>query len=190
MGRAAVPSGASTGNRRNHRAARWRQEPLSGQGRAQGRQKQHQPEISEAVLGWMPLTVFPGQDHSRPRRHRAKKPPGCQRHAGCLDGRGPRCCRRSLPAAVPYFGGMSAHPGDARTHDERGQRRRTPTTTWICRADDHPRGRTFVPRSPLRWGAEFSMHSRKSCTTKGMGVAVGDEGGLPQRRKAEAAISR
>ena len=37
VGRAAVPSGASTGRLRGLRAARRRQEPLPGQGRQQGR---------------------------------------------------------------------------------------------------------------------------------------------------------
>jgi enolase len=51
MGRAAVPSGASTGSPRSHRAARRRQEPLPGQGRAEGVENIN-TEIAKPCWAW------------------------------------------------------------------------------------------------------------------------------------------
>ena len=147
MGRAAVPSGASTGSREAIELRDGDQSRYLGKGVLKAVEHIN-TEISESVLGPGRLRAsLPGQDADRPRRHRQQGAPGCQRHAGGLHGRGPRRGRRGRPAAVPLLR-RHERGADARAHDERGQRRRTrQQQPRPAGTDDHPGGRAELSRS-------------------------------------------
>jgi enolase len=105
MGRAAVPSGASTGSREaielrdGDKSRYW--------ARACSRPSSTSTPKSRSRAGPGRLRAsLPGQDPDRPGRHREQEPPGRQRHAGRLDGRGPRRRRRIGLPLYRYLGGM------------------------------------------------------------------------------------
>ena len=123
MGRAAVPSGASTGSREAIELRDGDKSRYLRQGRAQGRRAhQHRDLRGRAGPGRL-RAGLPGPDADRPRRHRQQGPPGRQRDAGRLDGRGARRRGRKRPAAVPLLR-RHGQDADARADDQRDQRRR------------------------------------------------------------------
>jgi enolase len=103
MGRAAVPSGASTGSREAIELRDGDKARYLGKGVLKAVEHIN-TEISESVLGLDASRAgLPGQDPDRPGRHRQQEPPGRQRHAGREHGGGPRRGRRIRPAAVPLL---------------------------------------------------------------------------------------
>ncbi len=94
-GRAAVPSGASTGDPRGPRAPGWRQGPLPRQGRPQGRRtRQHRYRRDHQGPGRLrPGRRRPG--HAHPGRHAQQGQVGRQRHPGRQPGGGPRAAADS-----------------------------------------------------------------------------------------------
>ena len=126
---------------RSHRAARRRQEPLPGQGRAEGGGAHQHRDLRIRARPGRLRAGLPRQDADRPGRHREQEPPGRQRHAGRVDGRGPRRGRGIGPAAVPLLRRHERHAA-AGADDERHQRRRArQQQPRPAGADDHPRGR-------------------------------------------------
>ena len=148
MGRAAVPSGASTGSREAIELRDGDKTPLPRQGRAQGRRAHQHRNLRSRARPGRQRAGLSRPDADRPGRHREQVAPGRQRHAGRVDGRGPRRRRRSRPAAVPLLWRHGRH-ADAGADDERHQRRRArqqqPRPAGI---HDHPGGRAELSRSP------------------------------------------
>jgi enolase len=147
-------------------------------------------EISESVLGLDAPPSRPSIDKTddRPRRHRQQEPPGRQRHAGRLHGRGPRRRGRTGLPLYRYLGGMG------------GMQLPVPMMNVInggAHANNSLDLQEFmiIPvgapsfREAVRWGAEVFHALKKIIHDKGMSTAVGDEGGFaPSVANHEAAI--
>ena len=106
MGRAAVPSGASTGTREALEMRDGDQERFLGKGVTRAVENV-QGEISEAVIGMEALRqTAPGQPDDRTGRHREQVPPGGQRHPGaCPWPRpGPRPTSWACPCTITSAG--------------------------------------------------------------------------------------
>ncbi len=91
MGRAAVPSGASTGSREAIELRDGDKGRYLGKGVLKA--VEHINTRHRQCRDWPGCcrTSLPRQNHDRAGRHRQQIAPGRQRHAGCVDGRGPRC---------------------------------------------------------------------------------------------------
>jgi hypothetical protein len=189
MGRAAVPSGASTGSREAIELRDGDKARYLGQGRAEGRRAhQHRDQRGGARPGRLGAGL-PRQDADRPRRHRQQEPTGRQRHAGGEHGGGARRGRRksacrctatsaawgacSLPVPMMNVINGGAHANNNLDLQE----------LMII-----PVGApTF--REAVRYGAEVFHALKKIIDGKGMTTAVGDEGGFaPNVASHEAAI--
>src|SRR3990167_7079681 len=187
---------------RGHRAARRRQGPLSGQGRAQGGGAcQHRDQRIGAGAGCQRAGLS-RPDPDRPGRHREQEPAGGQRDAGRQHGGGggARGGRRgggggggaaAEESGLPlyrYFGGSG------------GMSLPVPMMNVInggAHANNSLDLQEFmiIPvgapsfREAVRWGAEVFHALKKIIHDKGMSTAVGDEGGFaPSVENHEAAI--
>ena len=147
MGRAAVPSGASTGSREAIELRDGDTRPLPRQGRAAGSRKRqhrdrrshHRPRRRRAGLH--------RQDADRSRRHRQQVAPRRQRDARGVDGGGQGRGGRSRAAALPLLR-RHGRDGDAGADDERDQRRRAcQQQPGFPGMHDHAGGRREFPRS-------------------------------------------
>jgi hypothetical protein len=100
MGRAAVPSGASTGSREAMELRDGDKARYLGKGVLQAVENVN-TEISEAIIGLdAEEQAFIDKHPDRPRRHREQVAPRRQRDAGGVDGGGQGRRRRGRPAAV------------------------------------------------------------------------------------------
>ena len=151
MGRAAVPSGASTGSREAIELRDGDKKRYLGKGVLQGG-RAHQHRDLRSRDGPRRLRAGLPRPHAdRPRRHRQQVAPGRQRHAGRLDGRGACRGRGIRPAAVPLLRRLG-RDADAGADDERHQRRRArQQQPRPAGADDHPGRRAELPRSGALW---------------------------------------
>ncbi len=123
MGRAAVPSGASTGSREAIELRDGEGSRYGGKGVLKAVEHIN-TEISEADHGPRRIRAgLPRQDAARPRRHRQQVAPRRERDAGRVDGGGERRRRRSRPAAVPLLRRLG-RDATAGADDEHRQRRR------------------------------------------------------------------
>ena len=121
-GRAAVPSGASTGRLRGPRTPRRRQEPLPGQGRREGRPRRHRADRPGAGRLRRHRAAADRPGDVRPGRHPGQVLARRQRHPRRLAGRRARRLRGVRPAALP----LPRRPERARPagpDDEHPQRR-------------------------------------------------------------------
>ena len=90
MGRAAVPSGASTGSREAIELRDGDKGRYCGKGVLQGRRAHQHRDLRGRAGPRRARAGLPRQDADRPRRHREQGPPGRQRDARRVDGRGAR----------------------------------------------------------------------------------------------------
>ena len=171
LGRAAVPSGASTGLARGPGAAGRRQEPLPGQGRQQGgreRQPDHRPRArgdgGDGPGGSGPAADRAGRDAEQEEARR-------QRDPGRLPGRGQGGRGRGGPAPLPVPR-RRERQDPAVPHDEHPERRQArgqhrgpagvhdhaPGGPALQRGPAH--GRRGVPRAAGRPEEEGLQHGR------------------------------
>ena len=189
MGRAAVPSGASTGSREAIELRDGDKARYVGKGVLKAVEHIN-TEISEAVLGLdAERAGLPRPDADRPRRHRQQEPPRRQRDARGQHGGGARRGRGIGPAAVPLL----------RRHRARMQMP-VPMMNVInggAHANNNLDLQEFmiIPvgaptfREAVRYGAEVFHALKKIIDDRGMSTAVGDEGGFaPSVASHEAAI--
>ena len=192
LGRAAVPSGASTGEHEAHRAARRRQEALPRQGRHARRSTTSTTTLAPAVIGLDALDQA-GLDRALldARRHAEQAQARRQRHPRRLDGRRARGRRRERPcrsgatsaarrARVLPVPLMNIINGGA--HADNGARHPGVHDRARRRADASPRRCAPAPRSSTR--------SRRCCNDKGLSTAVGDEGGFAPRLASNEEAAR
>ena len=157
-GRAAVPSGASTGAHEAARAARRRQEPLPRQGRPQGRRTTSTTTIA-------PRLHRPGRHRTRSastsscssstaRRTRPSSAP-----TPCSACRWPSAHAAAASVGLPlyrYLGGVNARV-PARADDEHPQRRQARRQQRrFPGIHDHAAGRPDVPRGAAHGGRGLS----------------------------------
>jgi enolase len=188
MGRAAVPSGASTGSREAIELRDGDKKRYLGKGVLKAVEHIN-TEISEAVLGLdaseqafldKTLIDLDGTDN--------KSRLGANAMLAVSMAVARAAAEESGLPLYRYFGGMG-RMSDARTHDERHQRRRArqqqPGHPGV---HDHPVGAPSF-REALRYGAEVFHALKKILHDKGISTAVGDEGGFaPNVANHEAAI--
>ena len=130
LGRAAVPSGASTGA---HEAVELRdgdKKRYLGKGVLQGGRRRQRRDLRRASAAWTPRTRSSiDETHDRARRHAEQGPARRQRHPRRLAGGRQGGGRRARPAALPLCRRRhGARPAGA--DDEHHQRRRA------CRQPD------------------------------------------------------
>ena len=190
MGRAAVPSGASTGAHEARRAARRRQEPLGRQGRRQGGRRrstarsprrssgcdaEDQAELDAAMI------ELDGTENKGRLGANAILGVSLAAAKAAADARG-------LPL-YRYVGGVDAQPA-AGADDEHPQRRRARRQRHRLPGIHGDAGR----RADLRRGAalrrrDLPRAEERACTRRGLSTAVGDEGGFaPDLNSAREAL--
>ena len=104
MGRAAVPSGASTGSREAIELRDGDKSRYLRQGRAARRSSTSTPRSPRRCWASTPASRPSSTDADRPRRHREQEPPGRQRDAGRVAWRWRKRRGRGIrPAAVPLL---------------------------------------------------------------------------------------
>ena len=148
MGRAAVPSGASTGSREAIELRDGDKSRYLGKGVLKAVEHIN-TEISEAVLGldaseqaFLDKTLIDLDGTENKSRL------GANAMLAVSHGRGPRRGRRIRPAAVPLLRRHGRHAA-AGADDERHQRRRArQQQPGPAGVHDHPGGRAELPRSP------------------------------------------
>ena len=121
-GRAAVPSGASTGAHEAHRAAR-RRRALRRQGRPPGRRARERRDRRHRARARRPRPAPRRRRARHPRRHRHQVPSRRQRDARRVAGDGEGRRRRERAAAVPLCRRRRRARAAAAAH-ERPERRR------------------------------------------------------------------
>ena len=165
LGRAAVPSGASTGSREALELRDGDKSPLPRQGRAQRRRQHRHHRQRDRRHG----RARAGHDRSgdeADRRHREQGQPRRERDPRRLPGRRARRRRSGRPAALPLpRRRRRAHA--ARADDERHQRRRArgqqPRRAGV---HDHPGRASTRSRTRCAPAWRRSITSRRSCTTR------------------------
>ncbi len=151
MGRAAVPSGASTGSREAIELRDGDTTRYLRQGRAAGG-REHQRRDLRGHHGPGCLRAGLPRPHAdRSRRHREQGAPGRQRDAGRIDGGGQGGRGGVGPAAVPLLRRVRrdvAAGADDERHQRRRARQQQPRPAGV---HDHPGGRTELSRGDPLW---------------------------------------
>jgi enolase len=188
MGRAAVPSGASTGSREAIELRDGDKGRYLGKGVLKAVEHVN-TEISEAVLGPRCLGAGLPRPHAdRPGRHRKQEPPGRQRDARGVDGGG-ACGRRGVGLPLyRYFGGSGAMQMPVPMMNVVNGGAHANNNLDLQELMIIPLGAPSF-REAVRYGAEVFHALKKIINDKGMSTAVGDEGGFaPSVENHEAAI--
>ena len=167
MGRAAVPSGASTGAREAVELRDGDKRRYLGKGVLQAVENVNN-EISEAIIGLDAEEQASSTTADRPRRHRRTRASlGANAILGVSLAVAKAAAEESGLPLYRYLGGVEPDES-ARADDEHHQRRRA------CRQQrrppgihDHARsGASF--REALRWGAEIFHNLKKVLNTQGL----------------------
>ena len=177
LGRAAVPSGASTGAHEARRAARRRRSAISAKA-CSTPSKRSTARSCDAICGMdAEDQVAHRPRHDRARRHAEQEPARRQRDPRRLArGRQGRGQRRGLPL-YRYLGGVAAQ-SLAGADDEHPQRRRAcRQTDRFPGIHDRARGRAHPSPRPAHGRRRFSTRSRRFSKTD-HDTNVGDEGGF------------
>ncbi len=165
QGRAAVPSGASTGTREAVELRDGDKQRFQGKGVLKAVKNVNTDAARGAARPRRPRPGGPRRLHDRARRHRYQEPAGRQCAAGHLArqraGRRPRC-----GAAAVQVPRRQARPGAARADDEHHQRRRARQQQPRHPGIHDPAGRRALAARGAALRRRDLPHPEEDCSTR------------------------
>ena len=168
IGRAAVPSGASTGAHEAWELRDGDKSVVSRQGRDARRSTTSTTTIADELIGMDALDQVgdrPADD--RARRHAEQEEAGRQRHPRRLAGRGP--CGGPITAScrcIATWAASDAQPAAGADDEHRQRRPARRQRASTCRSSWSCRWASTLQRRPALRRARSSTTSRRCCTTR------------------------